>query len=222
MVLSYEQRQAHWEWCREYIDRQAIWRADSQNPSIPGKAPGSTYIWQFYLRRAIFNPKFSRRLGLLWWDRFLPVMEQREFQIGACHPSGPAIALAIQAAGTELGITCNAFLIRREPKAFGTDNWFDGRVSSAPVLMVDDAAASAPFLLCAAARVRHKLKLPLHYNWFTIVNKVGRGFNKVNQHTENYLSGELVSFFTMNNFCRSVEQYRERYGENPKWSGFVR
>jgi hypothetical protein len=50
---------------------------------------------------------------------------------------------------------------------------------------------------------------------------VGRGFAKNSQHTENYLDNELVSFFTMNNFCRSVEQFRERYGEEPKWSGLV-
>jgi hypothetical protein len=38
-------------------DRQAIWRATPECPSIPGKAKGSTYVW------------FSRRLGLLFWDR---------------------------------------------------------------------------------------------------------------------------------------------------------
>ncbi len=91
-----------------------------------------------------------------------------------------------------------------------------------PVLMVDDLAASAPFLLLAAARVQHKLRLPLHYLCFTIVNKVGRGFNKTNQHTENLLNNELVSLFTVNNFCRSVEQFRERYGEQPKWKGVLR
>jgi hypothetical protein len=68
---------------------------------------------------------------------------------------------------------------------FRTDDWFDGQVlPGMPVLMVDHVAASAPFLLNAAARVQHKLKASLHYNYFTVVNKVGRGFNKANQHTE--------------------------------------
>jgi hypothetical protein len=126
-ILGYATRQAHWEWCREYIDRQCIWRTDSDNPPIPSKAPGGTYVWQFYLRRATFNSEFARRIGLLFWDRFLPIFNQRPFQIGACQPSGPPIAVAIQTAATQLGITVNAFLIRREPKSFGTDNWFDGR-----------------------------------------------------------------------------------------------
>lgn len=244
-VLTYQDRQAHWEWCREYIDRQCIWRATPESlpgsvatvgvergaltsglpqySSIPGKAKGSSYIWQFYTRRGTFNADFSHRLGLLFWDRFLPVFVQRPFQVAACVPSGPPIAIAIQAVARLLEVNVNAFLVRREPKAFGTDNWFDGRaLPDVPVLMVDDAAASAPFLLLAAARVQHKLSLSLHYNYFCLVNKVGRGFVRANQHTENYLNNELVALFTMNNFCRSVEQYRERYGEEPKWSGIIK
>jgi hypothetical protein len=71
-----------------------------------------------------------------------------------------------------------------------------------PVLLVDDVAASAPFLLLGAARVRHKLSVSLHYNYFTIVNKVGRGFRKDNQHTENYLDNELIP--TGNGAARSL------------------
>ena len=87
--------------------------------------------------------------------------------------------------------------------------------------MVDDVAASAPFLANAAARVRHKLGLPLLHSYFAIVNKVGRGFAKADQHTENYLDNELISLYTMNNFCRTVEMFKERYGETPCWKGFV-
>src|SRR5947208_954085 len=105
--LSYQERMDHWQWCRSYIDHECIWRANEQCPSIPGKAPGSTYIWQFYLRRATFNAQFSRRLGLLFWDRFLPVFQQAPFQVGACCPSGPPIATAIQAAGAKLGLNVN-------------------------------------------------------------------------------------------------------------------
>jgi hypothetical protein len=54
-ILTYAQRQAHWEWCRDYIDREAIYRAADTHPPIPSKKPGGTYVWQFYLRRATFN-----------------------------------------------------------------------------------------------------------------------------------------------------------------------
>ncbi len=225
MTLSYRDRLDHWHWCREYIDRECVYRVGwnedkTYRPMIPGKAPGSTYTWQFYLRRATFNAEFARRLGFLFWDRFEPVFRQQPFQLGACQPSGPPIATAIQ--HTAPGFNVNALLVRRTPKNFGTDNWFDGQaLRGIPVLMVDDIAASAPFLLLGAARVRHKLGLPLHFNYFTIVNKVGRGFHKVNQHTENYLDNELVSLFTMNNFAHDVERFAERYGHPPKWSGLV-
>jgi len=62
----------------------------------------------------------------------------------------------------------------------------------------------------------------LHRNCFTIVNKVGRGFDKAAQHTENYLDNELVSLFTVNNFCRTVDSFVERFGKPPKWTGMVK
>jgi hypothetical protein len=222
-LLTYQQRQAHWEWCRDYIDREAIYRADDAHPPIPAKQAGGTYIWQFYLRRATLNPQFAHRLGLLFWDHFLPVYAQQPFQVCACDPSGPPIGMAIQTTATRLKIPLNLFIARREPKSFGTDNWFDGYARpDLPVLMVDDIAASAPFLLLASVRVQQKLRLPLHRNYFTVVNKVGAGFSKSAQHTENYLDGELVALFTVNNFTRSAADFEERYGRKPGWSGLVR
>lgn len=220
MLLSYAERQLHWSWCREYIDRECIYRVDKDHPPIPGKA-GGTYVWQFYLRRATFNPEFAHKLGLLFWDHFLPVYLQQPFQVAACEPSGPPIGSAIQATATKIGVPLNLFLVRREPK-FGTDSWFDGQALRLPVLIVDDVAASSPFMLNASARIQAKLGLPLHYNYFAIVDKVGRGFGKNAQHTESYLDGQLISLFTMNNFCRDVGQFRDRYGEGPRWTGIVK
>ena len=38
MILTYDQRQAYWNWCREFIDREAIYRADDTG-SACGCAP---------------------------------------------------------------------------------------------------------------------------------------------------------------------------------------
>lgn len=223
MILTYAERQQHWDWCREYIDREVIYRVDDNHPPLPGKLRGHIYSWQLYLRRATYNPEFARRIGLLFWDHFLPVYRQQSFQIAACEPSGPPIGSAIQAEATRLGIPLNLFIVRREHKSFGTDNWFDGRVlPELPVLIVDDIAASAPYMANASVRIQVKLRLPLYRNYFTIVNKVGRGFPKQSQHTEIYLDSQLIALFTMNNFCRDVEQFRNRYGEEPQWSGIVK
>lgn len=223
MILSYVERQQHWEWCREYIDRECVYRTDAEHPPIPSKKPGGTYSWQFYLRRATFNPEFARRIGLLFWDHFLPVYQQQPFQVCACDPSGPPIGSAIQAQATRLGVALNLFLVRREPKSIGTDNFFDGKVlPDLPVLIVDDVAASSPFILRASARIQAKLGLALHRNYFTLINKVGYGFSKEAQHTENLLDNELVSLFVMNNFAKTVTAYNERYGKAPAWTGVVK
>ena len=221
-ILTYAERQKYWEWCRQHIDREGIYRVDETHPPIPGAAPGSTYVWQVYSRRNTLNPAFARALGFLFWDHFLPVYRQQPFQVCACHPSGPPIGMAISAIGRQLGIRVNLFLARREPKSFGIDNWFDGHVNKLPVLLVDDAASSAPFLRLAASRIRSKLGLPLHKNYFTTVNKIGRNFAKDSQHTEGLLDNELVSLYTMNNFCKTVAEFKDRYGHAPAWTGLVK
>lgn len=220
-MLGYAERQEHWDWCREFIDKEVIYRADENHPVIPGKG-GGTYIWQFYLRRATYHPVFAHKLGLLFWDRFLPEYHRQPFQICACAPSGPPIGGAIQEIATRLRLPLNVFHARREPKHFGLDNWFDGRVLKLPVMLVDDIAASSPHMLLAAARIQTKLGVPLHRNYFAVVNKVGRGVNKSNQHTENYLDSELVTLFTINNFYPTARQFTNRYGHPPGWSGIVR
>src|SRR5260221_10744410 len=212
---------AHWEWCREYIDRQAIWRVDANNAPVPGKW-GGTYVWQFYLRRATLNAHFAHRLGLLFWDQFIEAFRSQPFQIASCEPSGPPIGGAISGIAARCGIAVRSFTVRRAPK-FGVDNWFDGSISrELPVLLVDDLAASTNHLLLASARVQQKLGLPLYRSYFVIVNKVGRGFDKAAQHTENYLDNELCALFSVNNFARTVEAFRERYGTTPKWTGVVK
>jgi len=145
------------------------------------------------------------------------------FQICTPEPSGPPIGAAIQAVANMLGIKVNVFSARREAKAYGLDNWFNGKVlPGVPVMMVEDIAASAPFMLRAAVRVQQKLKLPLHRNYFTLVNKVGPHFKKDNQHTENYLDGQLIALFTFNNFARDAEFFTLRYGHQQQWSGLIK
>lgn len=220
-LLSYAERQAHWEWCREFIDHEAWYRADETHPPIQGRNVATMYTWQVYSRRATLNPEFAHRLGLLFWDHFIPVYQQQPFQLCAIDPSGIPIAMAIMAVAADLGIPVNCFAARRQQKRFGVGNWFDGRIVKLPVLIVDDAAASAEYMRVAAARIALKLRLPLHRNYFTLSNKVGR-LSKAAQHTENYLDNELVSFFTVNNFCQSVKDVKAKYGELREWSGIVK
>ena len=88
MILTYGQRQAYWNWCREFIDREAIYRVDDTHPQLLGKDPTGNYTFQFYLRRATFNAEFAYRLGLLFWDHFLPAYQQQPFNMrGFVHRS---------------------------------------------------------------------------------------------------------------------------------------
>lgn len=218
-MLTYTKRQELWEWCRNFIDNEAIYHADATHPTLPSQNPKVRYSFQFYLRRATYNAQFAHAIGLLFWDHFLPVYQQQAFQICATEPSGTPIALAIQ---NTAPVYINIFSARREPKSYGMDNWFNGRVIDLPILMVDDIAASAPHLLRASIRVQQKLGLPLHQNYFCLVNKVGPGISKEHQHTENYLDGQLISLFTFNNFSRTAEDYAWKHSHRQEWTGLIK
>jgi len=221
-LLSYDDRSKLRENLRRAIEIDAIYRADRSHPRIPGKAPGTTYVWQFYLRRITLQPIFARAIGLLFWDRFLEEFQRQSFQVCACSPSGVPIGCGIAKVARELKLPLTMFFARREPK-FGLDRWFDGPAPQmSPVLLVDDVAASAPFLAAAATRIQQKLEIPLHANYFTVINKVGRNVPMAAQHTDSYLDGELVSLFTLNNFALMSAQFAAVHGRDPAWSGLVR
>jgi orotate phosphoribosyltransferase len=201
--------------------REVIFRADEARPPVPGKT-GGVYIWQFYLRRATLNPEFSNKLGLLFWDHFASVFEQQPFQVCACLPSAVPIGMAILGAARKLGLRLNVFLARREAKDYGFGNWFEGYVlPDLLVLLVDDLAASADHMLLAASRIPLMLGLVLHRNYFAVINKVGNRANKACQHTGNYLNNELVSFYTLNNFCLTATDFHDKYGTPAAWTGIV-
>lgn len=222
-ILTYQERASHWSWCREFIDREAIYRVDEDHPRLPPMDGKSTYSMGFYLRRATLDAQFAHKLGLLFWDEFAHRYKQQPFQVCAAEPSGPPIGCAIAAAAADLKVPLNLFTARREAKAFGLDNWFDGKVlPGVPVVMVDDIASSAPFLLRASIRVQQKLQLPLHSHWFTVVNKAGPFYKKQYQHTQNWLDGQLVSLFTLANFARDAADYAIRYGKRQQWAGVVK
>jgi hypothetical protein len=45
VILTYDKRQAYWNWCREFIDREAIYRADDTG-SACGCAPPAARLAQ--------------------------------------------------------------------------------------------------------------------------------------------------------------------------------
>jgi hypothetical protein len=135
-TLTYAKRQ-NLMFCRDAIDREVIYRADDTHPEIR-QGTGEHVCLASTSARDLQSP-LCPCLGLLFW----------EFPAGLSASSIPDMCLpsvrstdcrCIQAAAP-----VNVFYARREPKAFGFDNWFDGRVlPDMPVLMVDDIAASAP------------------------------------------------------------------------------
>jgi hypothetical protein len=153
MILGYERRQELWEWCRDYIDREAIYRVDETHPMLPGKNPKGRYTFQFYLRRATFNPEFAHKGQTAVLGRIRGNIPKSSVQICTPEPSGRRSApLSRPTPCSASRSTCSRLSARPSlrPGQLVQRQVLPG----VPVLMVEDIAASALFKLRAAVQVQ--------------------------------------------------------------------
>ena len=78
------------EYLRNEIEHKGIYRV-TPGAFIPGKAPGTRYIWQFYLRRVMYDPKFILTAAELLIEK----LDLENKQLGACEDAGVPLACAI-------------------------------------------------------------------------------------------------------------------------------
>lgn len=202
MTLQLDGKEAR-EYCHWHIEHHSIYYC-KPGTFLPGKAPGTRYQRQWYLRRSLYDPTFFKSLGVLFWERF----EGEDFQICACEDAGIPVALAVQSVKP-----VNVFTIKKKRKEYGLKNMTEGRITDAPILLVDDLAGSQNTLKRAEALLASK-NLPLFDNYFTVVDK------NVNCHPENYLSRKLQSIFRADEFCKSREEYIEKYNKEPDFGNW--
>ena len=123
-----------YEYLRNEIEHNAVYRVEPNGKKLPGKAPNSTYSWQIYLRRCMFDPKFVFTAAELLVSK-LP--RGLDVQIGACEDAGVTLGLAV---ATIMSTTMIS--IKKSRKVYGLLNFTEGRVTGKPILLVDDVAGS--------------------------------------------------------------------------------
>ena len=201
------------EWMRVFINDNAIYRVAPWEKPIPGKGEHTTYTWQFYTRRAIFNSAFARGIGLFFWQMYKDEFIQRPFQIGGCETSGVPVACAIQAVGLELGIQVNTFAIRQNRKAYGLFNWVEGIIlDDVPVLLVDDVAASQ-ITLRNNEQLLKRNNYEMYGSYFTVINKQGKNCAG---HPSNLIPGQQLRYiFNIDDFDMSWSEYVDKFHQEP-------
>lgn len=190
---------------KSFIEHNCIYRCgpDTLFPALPGKAPNAWYKWQFYLRRALLNPKLCREAA----EVIASHLDLSNAQLGACEDAGVTLGYALA------DITgLNLFTIKKSRKAYGLLNFCEGQVLDKPVILVDDVASSTSTLKKAQTLLK-AFNLPV-VQAAVLVKK------DVASHPENALSVPVVSVFSASDFALTYDEYKSKYGKNPSFTNW--
>ena len=156
-------------WTRNYIDEKCIYRG----PPIPGKKPGTTYTWQFYLRNGLFNIDFLSAISQMFVYQIKKEVKNFNFQLAGLETASTPMLAGIPLISATMGYEINAFSIRKERKKYGLLNWIEGIPNEKPVMLIDDLCNSQESMSIAHNVVKeHNLKI-FDYA-FCIVNKTNK------------------------------------------------
>lgn len=198
-------KEAKWEYLRNEIEHNAVYRVAPNGRRIPGKAANTYYTWQIYLRRCMFDPKFVLTAAELLVDK----LPDKNVQIGACEDAGVPLGLAM---ATILGTPMIS--LKKARKVYGLLNFTEGKATGKPILLVDDVAGSQNTLK-AAARTLTAFNLPVADQYVALINKT------VATHPENYVKQkELISLFTCEDFAMSWNDYVKKFNREPDFGPY--
>ncbi len=203
MLISESEYDALHAWGRDFIDDHCIERRDAE-AALPGKAPGSTYTWMFYLRRGLYDASFATGVAKMFIHRIAKDRGKRPFQLAGLESGAVPLLTGIsQAASILYGMDINVFSVRQERKKYGLLNLIEGRpLSGVPVIIVDDLCNSSKSMRrCYDACMQEGL--PVARQAFCLVNKVNKGVHSDKRVvTDMYLPDhiEMLSLYDLDDF----------------------
>lgn len=175
----------------DYINEHCI--LSSPNGLMFGKLPGTRYSRQFYLAKALYNIEVLDCIANQFYQIIKTNIGHFDFQItgrewSAC-PLLTSIPLLLK---QKHGITLNSFMIKRERKSYGLNNFVEGMPNDLPVLVVDDLCNSTDsFRHCGQVLQSVGLK-QLDYI-FAVVNKYSKTMGNLNK--DRYCSDNIKALY---------------------------
>jgi len=161
------------DFLQHYINTICIERAPPGSNYLKGETPGHFYTWQFYLRRAVFQPPILKEITKRFFD-MIGEDTLQQVQLAGVESSATAMLMAFQQEAFDRYIFLNVFSIRKTRKAHGLQNWIEGTVNEKPVLLVDDILSEARLsrsTLLHAEKILDLHRITLHPECFVLVHK---------------------------------------------------
>lgn len=186
------------EWVHNYIDTKCIVR----NQEMPGKSPGSTYTWMFYLRNGLFNHQFLINISQMFIYHMERIDPKFNFQLTGLETAATPMLAAIPMVASVMGIDINAFVVRKDRKTYGLLNVIEGVPNNKLAVIIDDLCNSSRSMAQCLNTLTAE-DIPVANVAFVIVNKsneeVHDNFRMIG---DMYLPKEIkvISLFTLDDF----------------------
>ena len=194
------------EWLRDYINHTCIYRVKPNERPLIGKASGSFYTWQLYLRRGLFNSKFLNFVAISFWYEFAELYKEKPFQITGLETGATPMLPALAMTSKLFDIDVNVFSTRAERKKYGLHNRFEGIIDySLPVVLVDDLCNSKSTIIRCKKYVEDE-GLKLYDYGFAILNK---DVDKEHPDHDKYIGPDykIKSIFNLSDFNMTWNEY---------------
>ena len=129
----------HRNYLLNYINDNCIFRLPP-GVAIKGSKSNSWYSWQFYLRRAIFDPYCSHIISEWIYEN----SDVTACQFAGMESAGPPLLSSLMSYSLLVKAQhIKGFAIRKERKKYGMLNWIEGFVDGTlPIILLDDIANS--------------------------------------------------------------------------------
>lgn len=199
-IISDEKYESLWQQTRDFIDEHCIIRTKPGN-ALPGKLPGTTYTWVFYLRNGLFRTDFLSAMTQMWAKKVAEEVGHFDFQLSGLETASTPMITAIPIYMQAFGVHINGYSIRKEQKTYALRNWIEGCPDYKPTMLLDDICNSGDSMRTAydICKMYDLEVLPFA---FSLVNKVNKGVHDDNFDKDFLMPPEikLLHLYSLDDF----------------------
>ena len=145
MVFASDQKKLTTEEARklvfEAIRDKAIVRSSEDKRLISPN--GGKNVWLIDMRRIFLDAQLLDAVAELFWKEF---SDKLPFQVGGMEVAAIPLLSAILLKSVERGTPVNGFIVRKERKMYGEGKLYEGVLTAAPIVIVDDLLNSGASL----------------------------------------------------------------------------
>ena len=167
-----------------YIDKHVLFRADpdkyyADSKYFPkgkmiSKAGANLMTHQYMMRRLTHNPDMLTKAAVYIFDEIIIKLKNGEeypqFQFCGLETGSLPLIAALQVQGKALGISINAFTVRKERKGYGLFHFIEGIPDNSPFVLIDDLINSGSSIKRAGETAIYEYGLTPAHNSYTIVS----------------------------------------------------